>query len=426
LNQEELFMSRPFSNPSRQTSSDINRLSETITAFSSVAQQTSVPSLESLLASCGALHSALRHDSDADPSDEIKYGVDQRDQHDAGCTVGTECLRSANEWNEAEKAQAELSLQEPVHSAAASDALPADVASLMKLLRNEFRTSIDELKSAQSEAAASQGALLKTLTEIIFQSSAMREGPEGGLGQKLAEAEDRILSRINQVGGLAHADDRNVSPTSTGVESSISAPVRNNSARSWAEIRDQFMVDGGVADAPVEPVLQKIDRTPEKSASEEIATATAEQECRLEVPCAVDVEKLNEVDLRTAFYEREAFILTLIGRLRHQHQNSSEHLPAEQLKSMAAHLPEELAAQVFQTLQQLDELARIGELELSLERARLSRQVQQLDHSRRLIEHNARQLGLTLAADGKLSNPEKVILRGSGSRRWLSKLGFGQ
>ena len=90
------------------------------------------------------------------------------------------------------------------------------------------------------------------------------------------------------------------------------------------------------------------------------------------------------------------------------------------------HLPENLAAQVTQTLQQLDELARIGELELSLERARLARHVNQLDDSRRLIEHHARQLGLTLTDDGTLSNPQKSAVRGSGSRRWLSKLGFGQ
>ena len=93
---------------------------------------------------------------------------------------------------------------------------------------------------------------------------------------------------------------------------------------------------------------------------------------------------------------------------------------------MAAALPGDLAGQVLQSLQQLEELARIGELELSLERARLSRQVSQLDNSRRLIEHNARQLGFTLEENGTLSNPDKVILRGSGSRRWLSKLGFAQ
>lgn len=391
-------------------------------AVSPVTERT--PSLESLLASCGALQSALRQHGDADSSDEIKQSSDQSDEHDAGCMSAAEYERIVHAPNEAEAAQAEPSSQEPIDSATAGIALSADVTSLINSLRHEFRASIDELKSAQAAAAAGHSAVLKTLTEIIFRSSAMRESSGGGLEQKLAETEDRILSRINQVGGLALAGDRKASPIITTVGSSSSAPVKNNSARSWAEIRDQFMVDGGVDGAPVEPVPQEPDRTPEESASEEMAKA--EPECRLEVPCAVDAEKLNEQELRTAFYEREAFISTLIGRLRHHHQKSSEHLPAEQLKSMAEHLPEELAAQVFQTLQQLDELARIGELELSLERARLSRQVRQLDHSRQLIEHSARQLGLTLAADGTLPNPEKVILRGSGSRRWLSKLGFGQ
>ena len=92
---------------------------------------------------------------------------------------------------------------------------------------------------------------------------------------------------------------------------------------------------------------------------------------------------------------------------------------------MAEHLPEELAAQVLQTLQQLNELARIGELELSLERARLSRQVNQLAHTRQLLEHNARQIGLTIEEDGTVLNPQNLTLRNGGSRRWLSKLGFG-
>ena len=393
-------------------------------AVSPVTEQTQALSLESLLASCGALQSALRQHDDADSSDEIKQSSDQGDEHDAGCTLAAEYERIVHEPNEAEATQAESSSQQPIDSATADIALSADVTSLINSLRHEFRASIDELKSAQAAAAAGHGAVLKTLTEIIFQSSAMRESSGGSLEQKLAETEDRILSRIKQIGGLALAGDGKASATTTNPGSSGSAPVKNNPARSWAEIRDQYMVDGGVGDAPVVQVPQKVDRTPEATASAE--TAKAEEECRLEVPRAVDVETLNEQELRTVFYEREAFISTLIGRLRHQHQKSNGHLPAEQLKCMAEHLPEDLAVKVHQTLQQLDELARIGELELSLERARLSRQVSQLDHSRKLIEHNARQLGLTVAADGTLSHPQKQKVRGSESRRWLNKLGFGQ
>ncbi|MEJ7592970.1 MAG: hypothetical protein WKF77_15590 [Planctomycetaceae bacterium] len=420
-------MSRRSSSSSRLRSGDNCGPYETTSAVRPVAEQTPVPSLESLLASCGALQSALREcddATDADSSDEFKHDVDDHNGQDAGCTVVAECERTEFETNSADESLADLSQQQSIDSTAVDTALPVDVKSLMNSLRQEFRISIDELKSAQSAAAASQSAVLKTLTEIIFQSSSMRDSSGGGLEQKLSEAEDRILSRINQVGGLAHVGDTKVSAASTNAGSSQSAPMKNPTARSWAEIRDEFMVNGGVYDSPVEPVLQQLDRIKEESASPE--AVSAELECRLEVPRAVDAEMLNEQELRTAFYEREAFILTLIGRLRHQHQGSSGHLPAEQLKSVAEHLPEDLAVQVLQTLQQLDELARIGELELSLERARLSRQVSQLNHSRQLIEHNARQLGLTLAADGTLSNPQKQAVRGSESRRWLSKLGFGQ
>ncbi len=423
LSQKEWSMPRRSSKSSCQRLSDNLGPAETNTAVSHVAERTPLPSLESLLESCGAFQSTLRQYGNADPSDEFKHLPDQNVEQHTGCSFVVDCEQTANGSNEAEESQAALSPQESIDSTA-SIAIPANVASLMNTLRHEFRTAIDELKSAQAAAATSQGAVLKSLSEIIFQSSVMRDGSGGGLEQRLAEAEDRILSRINQVGGLAHVGDRKTSATSTSAGSGGLTPVQDDTARSWAEIRNQFMVEGGADDAPAIPVLQRLDRALEKSPSAE--TATAEHEYRLEVPCAVDVETLNELELRTAFYEREAFISTLIGRLRHQHQKSSGHHPAEQLKSMAGYLPEELTVQVLQSLQQLDELARIGELELSLERARLSRQLSQLDHSRQLIEHNARQLGLTLAADGTLSNPQKPTVRGSESRRWLSKLGFGQ
>jgi hypothetical protein len=203
--------------------------------------------------------------------------------------------------------------------------------------------------------------------------------------------------------------------------------VKKNSARSWAEIRhDLVMESENEGSAFKHEHIETIDPGSDPgSISTDDEAEIPECECIVEVPQAIDPEKLDEQELRAAFYEREEFITKLISRLRHQYQKSNAHLPAEQLKHMAEHLPQELAAQVLQTLEQLNELARVGELELSLERARLARQINQLDHSRQLIKHNARQIGLTLDEDGTVSNPQKLTLRNTGSRRWLSKLGFG-
>ena len=151
-----------------------------------------------------------------------------------------------------------------------------------------------------------------------------------------------------------------------------------------------------------------------------------EQDLRLEVPKTIDPDTVSHDELREAFREREIFISNLIARFRRQQENATGKLSLEQLRTLVTDLPEELASQVRHTLKQMDDLFRMGELELSLERARIARQISQLEHSRLMIERNARQLGLNLNPDGSLATPANQPCRNSSSRRWLGKLGFGQ
>ena len=296
-------------------------------------------------------------------------------------------------------------------------------SSLINSLRHEFRASIDELKAAQAAAAESQSTVLKALTEIIFQSSAMRNDGGRCLEERLTELEDRLVSRIGQAHVPNNSNGSGDRTSNAGIASSGSKPVGDNVSKSWAQIRSELVLNSGSSETSVEKDSSQFFDSQVSLNNE--AADLVEPNPMIEVPRAIDPEILNLQELRAVFYERESFISTLIGRLRHVHQKGNVRLPAEELRNMADRLPEELSAEVIQTLAQLDELSRIGELELSLERARLARQVNQLDNSRRLIEHNARQLGLQLADDGTLLNPQKLTLRSNGSRRWLSKLGFG-
>ena len=235
---------------------------------------------------------------------------------------------------------------------------------------------------------------------------------------------ERLLQRIGNVTNLTgETTTRNtIQPSSAA--SAMPAAAKKSDGRSWEEIRNDLLLHGDSRESQDESDIRETHDIATLAALHK--TAAGEPARMLEVPSVVDPDSLSDTELRQVFLEREELISTLIGRLRQSHQQSSGHLPAEKLNAMAEHLPEDLAAQVMQTLQQLDELARIGELELSLERARLSRQVGKLDESRQLLEHHARQLGLTLTLDGTVSNPPKSANRGSSSRRWLSKLGFGQ
>jgi hypothetical protein len=406
LNQEEFIMSRRSSNSRCQHSDAVS--DPNITVVSDDAEDLPKPSLESLLASCGALQSVLRHEDDySETMPECDSAENSLDPAEESSVEVPEC--------EASTPEQEL--------CSVPDEAPSVATGWLEQLRHEFRTSIEEIKSSQTAAAASQSAVLKTLTEIIFQSSSVRDSSEGSIDQKLSEFEDRLVSRITQMGGLpVEGHGRDLSRSSNSVPC-VTESVKKNLARSWADIRNELVIqceNGGDGSACDQIEVHR-------SESELVIDDSSSMmgDCIDEVPNMIDPESLNEQELRAVFHEREEFITKLIGRLRHQHQKSSGHLPAEQLQHMAEHLPEELAEQVLQTLQQLNELARIGELELSLERARLARQVNQLDHSRQLIEHNARQIGLTLDDDGTLSNPQNLTLRNSGSRRWLSKLGFG-
>ncbi|MEY3459497.1 MAG: hypothetical protein RL215_2654, partial [Planctomycetota bacterium] len=142
------------------------------------------------------------------------------------------------------------------------------------------------------------------------------------------------------------------------------------------------------------------------------------------LPEPVHEEQISDTDLREIFRNRERILAELIGRYRRKRDDCTPLLSAEQLRGLQAALPSGLTLLVEQSLRRIDELTRLSEVELAFERARLSRERKQLEQSRFLLEHQARQMGLTLNPDGSLVRTETVGGRQNG-RRWLGKLGFG-
>lgn len=304
-------------------------------------------------------------------------------------------------------------------------------------LRDEFRSSLTELQTSQAAAAASQSEVLRTLTEVMFQSAATPREPGGaGLEAAIAGLEDRLLLRLNELKSEPNApasqnNDRQAAaktPAKSGL-SVTTVKLKEASSvvsRSWEQIRNEMIASGGFGEGS-ESTERQIEQLPE------VAPLTSdrhfrlpEQDPTLEVPKAVDPDSLSLDELRDAFREREAFVTTLIARIRRQQESTQATFSKEQLRELVTELPDELSNQVRQTLKQMEDLARMGELELSLERARVARQVNQLEHTRQILEHNARQLGLTLNPDGSIAVNKNPVVRNSSSRRWLGKLGFGQ
>jgi hypothetical protein len=142
------------------------------------------------------------------------------------------------------------------------------------------------------------------------------------------------------------------------------------------------------------------------------------------LPEPVHEEQISDADLREVFRSRERILAELIGRYRRRREDCTPLLSAEQLRGLQDALPSTLSPLVEKSLRRIDELTRLSEVELAFERARLSRERKQLEQSRFLLEHQARQMGLTLNPDGSLARSEAGAGRQNG-RRWLGKLGFG-
>jgi hypothetical protein len=142
------------------------------------------------------------------------------------------------------------------------------------------------------------------------------------------------------------------------------------------------------------------------------------------LPEPIDDSILSDSELREVFRSRERIMAEVIGRYRRRRENGMPLLSAEQLRGLEGTLPAALAPLVAESLQRIDELTRLGEVEMAFERARLSRERKQLEQSRFLLEHQARQMGLTLKPDGSLERTDTSTTRQK-ERRWLGKLGFG-
>ncbi len=314
--------------------------------------------------------------------------------------------------------------------------LRSELKELTETLRNEFRQSLESMHASQAAANAAQSEVLKTLTEIMFQSAGSREISADALEQAFSGVEERLMSRIEAMAGNAVTAQNSAGVTSPGpvaTRTGNGSPMKLQNAassvtRSWEQIKHEMMNKGELTESSSPGKPQKA-----VSSLPEVAQLTSdrhfrlpEQDLSLEIPKAIDPEAVSDQELRDAFREREAFITTLIARIRRQQESATGQLSADQLRILAEELPDELAEQVRHTLKQMDDLARMGELELSLERARIARQVNQLTHSRQLLERNARQMGMIVNADGTIVHGPNQAGRGTGSRRWLGKLGFGQ
>ncbi len=283
----------------------------------------------------------------------------------------------------------------------------SDEHPLTKALREGFRHQITHVEDSMEATAAAALEDFRTL-----------------LDDRLNLLEQRLLSELR----LTATDSAAANSQQSAADAvKVAAPIAECSDP-LSELRAAFFTNDAEVPDGDEPLTAATASSAAKAAPASPDSMPRPPELEplpIEIPDAVDPATLNEAELREVFLRREALLKTVVGYARQKAQQP-QLMTIDDLRALAGSLPEELAARVEHTLSRLDHQQRLGELELSLERARVARQMSQLEETREVVESTLRQLGLSINAEGVIELPttdQKQL--GSKHRRWLQVLGFG-
>ena len=321
---------------------------------------------------------------------------------------------------------------------------------LSQQLRADFQNALEDLRQTQTEAMQSQSEVLRSLAGSLISANG---GPQAALPeQQLRELEIRLTESIHAaLGSAATASPQAVAQTANNDAASTHnepAATLEDSSQSWEQIRATFMQSNGSPspvpqpNGPDDELVAAFMESEGRAAIAQSHKASVEDDSEshlkdtqqfvipaFALDCDIaelgDVESMSEGELRAALLDRDHLVSTLIGRVRHLQDAHVNPISADELKSLEEELPQALQARVTETLDRMNEQLRLGELEMSLERARLARQKVQLEQSRHSLDRQARQMGLEQRDDGTYVVDRTEPARKQ-PRRWLGRLGIGE
>jgi hypothetical protein len=139
----------------------------------------------------------------------------------------------------------------------------------------------------------------------------------------------------------------------------------------------------------------------------------------LNAPAAIDVDDASREDLQYAVLARDEFIAELLRRLRSVEGRTR---PTDGWKALES-VPEELRSRLESLERRLDQAARMSEVELSIERAKLGRDAARLKQLEEQTQKAAERVGLALADAERAESDDEPESTQRADGRWLRMLG---
>jgi len=253
------------------------------------------------------------------------------------------------------------------------------------------------------------------LERVVQQWEDMQAGLAlGRLEVQITELRDFIADRLSGHAGILHQPSAHqplptslvmerISITSTPAEPPLleASPQEILSEQPelpsmWESLKSQMLTDSPSINA---------------EAISEVETPAGEPP----IPAAINSSVATTTELENALDERDAYISFLLRKLR---QQSAVQPPPDWVS--LENVPEHLCQTLESHTQKLEEMLRLAEIEMSIERARIGRERMQLQHQQESIDKQMRRLGLKTIDEQAVETDDST----AADRRWVRFLGL--
>lgn len=269
-------------------------------------------------------------------------------------------------------------------SGSAVAALPADVVEEHQQVLGEMQRVVQEWGAMQASSAL--GRIESELAELrsLVANGISRHPEYDDESRSPSGSLESVMSRLSLDGS---------SSPSTGSE---------NSGAAWDAMKRQMLGEP-------EPETGQDDHDVENELTKLLDSLT--------VPDPIDFDTATVATLRQACADRDTYIVQITRWVRTRRTVSIPENWEE------IDVPDDLRPKVERLAARLEEQVRLAEVEMSLERARLSREKSQLQADRATMDRHMKRLGIT-----SLDELEDIAVSSSssGDRRWMRFLGVNR
>lgn len=268
-------------------------------------------------------------------------------------------------------------------SGSSAAALPADVVEEHQQVLGEMQRVVQEWGAMQASSAL--GRIESELAELrsLVANGISRHPEHDDESRSQSGSLESVMSRLSMDG------------PSTGSE---------NSGAAWDAMKRQML-----GEPEPEPETGHDDRDVENELTTLLDSLT--------VPDPIDFDTATVTTLRQACADRDTYIVQITRWVRTRRTVSIPENWEE------IDVPDDLRPKVERLAARLEEQVRLAEVEMSLERARLSREKSQLQADRATMDRHMKRLGIT-----SLDELEDIAVSSSssGDRRWMRFLGVNR